>query len=155
MAGMNWFTYNTPHGKLTLVSDGRALTQVIPGEQSLSCPSEPTSLTNHAATEIQEYFAGRRRMFDIPLHPSGTEFQREVWRAIELIPYGQTRTYAQIADAIGRPGSARAVGSAARVNPLPIVIPCHRIVPASGGIGGYAYGPEMKRFLLELEHRNS
>lgn len=94
-------------------------------------------------------------MFDIPLHPSGTEFQREVWRAIELIPYGQTRTYAQIADSIGRPGSARAVGSAARVNPLPIVIPCHRIVPASGGIGGYAYGPEMKRFLLELEHRNS
>ena len=94
-------------------------------------------------------------MFDVPLAPSGTPFQQEVWRALELIPYGETRTYSQVAESIGRPGAARAVGSANNANPIPIIIPCHRVVPASGGIGGYAFGPDMKTYLLQLESRNS
>lgn len=155
MARTNWFTYNTPHGKLTLAADGDAITRLVPGEAMLQGVNAPSIVTNQAATQIQEYFAGRRRMFDVPLQLEGTEFQKDVWRAIDLIPYGETRTYAQIARTLGRPGAARAVGSAAKVNPVPILIPCHRVVPASGGIGGYAYGIEMKRFLLDLERQRS
>lgn len=152
---MNWFTYNTPHGKITLASDGQSLTRVLPGEAALDGVYAPNAITNLASTELQEYFAGHRRMFDVPLHPAGTAFQAEVWRAIELIPYGQTRTYSEVAESIGRPGAARAVGSAANANPLPIIIPCHRVVPASGGIGGYAFGTNMKQFLLDLERHNA
>ena len=150
-----YYTYNTPFGKITIASDGAAITRLIMGVAVLEGTKAPNGIMNTAATQLQEYFAGHRRMFDVPLRLEGTAFQQDVWRSIELIPYGQTRTYSQIAESIGRPGSARAVGSAANANPVPIIVPCHRVVPASGGIGGYAYGESVKRFLLNLERENA
>ena len=150
----SYFSYNTPRGKVTIGSNGTEIIRLVPGEAILEGAYAPTAVTNLAATQLQEYLAGQRRMFDVPLAPSGTPFQQEVWRALELIPYGETRTYSQVAESIGRPGAARAVGSANNANPIPIIIPCHRVVPASGGVGGYAYGQEMKRMLLKLEQAN-
>ena len=145
------FAYNTRFGKVTIASDGEAITRLAFGDLALPGDRKPTALTNNAATQLQEYLAGKRRLFDMPLHPAGTAFQLEVWRALELIPYGETRSYAQVAEAIGRPGSSRAVGGANRANPIPIFIPCHRVVKASGDLGGYAYGADVKRLLLDLE----
>ena len=147
----NHFAYNTPFGKITLESDGRHITRLVFGDAALAGIRKPNAVTNEAAHELQEYLAGTRRLFSVPIAPSGTSFQQEVWRAVELVPYGQTRTYSQIAEYIGRPNAARAVGGANNANPVPIFVPCHRIVPASGGIGGYAYGVKTKRFLLDLE----
>lgn len=146
-----FFTYNTPIGRATLESNGRALTRLAPGAVVLGGENRPDAVSNAAASQLQEYLAGRRRVFDLPLAPAGTPFQKEVWRALELVPYGETRTYSQVAEAIGRPGAARAVGGACNANPLPIFIPCHRVVPASGGVGGYAFGLRMKEYLLRLE----
>ncbi len=148
---MGYFVYNTPFGKITLESDGSALVRVVPGDVALAGARTPDAITNAAATQLQEYFAGRRRIFDLPLNPRGTAFQQEVWHALEQIPYGETRTYSEVAAEIGHPGAARAVGSANRVNPLPIIVPCHRVVPASGGVGDYAFGTRMKETLLSLE----
>lgn len=100
--------------------------------------------------QLTEYFAGTRREFTFPLDLKGTDFQIACWYALKNIPYGQTRTYAQIADLIGRPKGARAVGTANHANPLAVVIPCHRVV-ASVGLGGYGFGLPAKRFLLRLE----
>lgn len=153
---MNTFwSYNTQFGRVTIESDGASITRVCLGDAQLEGEARATALTNAASTQLQEYLAGKRRLFDLPLKPAGTAFQKEVWRALEMIPYGETRTYAQVAEYLGRPGAARAVGSANRANPIPIIIPCHRVVPASGGIGGYAYGERVKELLLQLEQKNS
>ena len=101
--------------------------------------------------QLEEYFAGRRREFDLPLSPTGTRFQLDVWQALREIPYGQTRSYKQIAAAVGRPLAARAVGMANNRNPLPIVVPCHRVIGASGALVGYASGLDIKRLLLDIE----
>ena len=94
---------------------------------------------------------GERRSFDLPLAPAGTPFQRAVWAELRRIPYGETRSYAQIAAGIGKPGAARAVGQANHRNPLPVFIPCHRVIGASGKLSGYGGGLELKQKLLELE----
>ena len=104
-----------------------------------------------AAVEIAEYLEGNRRMFDLPLAPEGTEFQKKVWRALLEIPYGTTVTYGQIAAAVGNPKGARAVGRANHDNPIAIFIPCHRVVGADGRLTGYAGGLEIKKALLETE----
>lgn len=104
-----------------------------------------------ACAQLAEYFSGRRRSFDLPLNPRGTPFQREVWRALAEIPYGETRSYREIAEAVGRPAAARAVGMANNRNPILIVIPCHRVVGADGRLVGYAGGIERKARLLALE----
>lgn len=104
-----------------------------------------------AAAQLAEYFAGQRQSFTIPLAPRGTPFQQEVWRALCAIPYGQTRSYGQLAAALGRPSAARAVGGACRRNPIWLMIPCHRVVGASGSLTGYAGGLERKKALLALE----
>jgi methylated-DNA-[protein]-cysteine S-methyltransferase len=101
-------------------------------------------------TQLEEYFAGTRRSFSVPLAPAGTVFQNDVWQALHDIPYGDTRTYADIAEAIGRPLAMRAVGNANGANPYAIVVPCHRVV-ARGGLGGYGGGLACKIGLLELE----
>lgn len=101
--------------------------------------------------QLEEYFAGRRRDFDLPLAPQGTGFQRQVWRALEEIPFGETRSYADVARAVGRPRGYQAVGQANHENPIGIVIPCHRVIATDGGLGGYAGGVERKRHLLDLE----
>lgn len=104
-----------------------------------------------AARQLGEYFAGKRQRFELPLAPDGTAFQREVWVALQAIPYGETRSYRDIAEALGKPKAAMAVGGANGSNPLPILIPCHRVIGADGSLTGYGGGLEIKRFLLELE----
>ena len=104
-----------------------------------------------AREALLAYFAGERRDFDLPLAPAGTDFQRAVWDALRAVPYGQTRTYGEIATAVGRPKAVRAVGQANHVNPLPIFIPCHRVVGKNGALTGYAGGLDLKRALLALE----
>jgi methylated-DNA-[protein]-cysteine S-methyltransferase len=104
-----------------------------------------------AADQLRAYFAGELREFDIPLAPSGTAFQRQVWSAVSAIPYGATATYSEIAAAVGRPSARRAVGAANGRNPLPVIVPCHRIVGAAGGLTGYGGGLDRKRSLLDLE----
>ena len=104
-----------------------------------------------AAAQLADYFAGRRREFELDLAPFGTDFQLRVWRALQAIPYGALRNYGDIARAIGQPGAARAVGGAIGSNPLPIVIPCHRVIASDGTIGGYSGGLAIKHRLLALE----
>lgn len=108
-------------------------------------------LLSQAVRELGEYFAGERREFTFPTTAAGTPFQRLVWEALREIPYGETRTYGEIARRIGHPGAARAVGQANNRNPLPIVVPCHRVIGASGTLTGYAGGLAVKERLLELE----
>ena len=104
-----------------------------------------------AVRQLREYFAGRRTRFSVPLHMEGTEFQQRAWRAMRKIRYGSTVSYAQQAKTIGSPKAVRAVGSANGANPIPIIVPCHRVIASDGSLGGYALGLKMKRFLLELE----
>jgi methylated-DNA-[protein]-cysteine S-methyltransferase len=108
-------------------------------------------LLDRAARQLDEYFTRRRASFDLPLAPRGTALQREVWAALAEIPIGETRTYADLARRVGRPSAARAVGAANGKNPLSIVIPCHRVIGASGALTGYAGGLDAKRWLLEHE----
>lgn len=104
-----------------------------------------------AAAQLGEYFAGKRRAFELAIAPVGTDFQLRVWRALQTIPYGAVRNYGDIARAVGQPGAARAVGQANGCNPLPIVIPCHRVIASDGTIGGYSGGLAIKHRLLALE----
>ena len=146
-----YFVYQTPLGRITLASDGQALTHLVFGATDLAGTNKPTSLTNRASTEILEYLAGKRTKFDIPLNPQGSDFQRSVWNALLTIPYGQTRTYGEVAAMIGNPRSGRAVGGANNKNPIPLIIPCHRVIGVNGNLVGYAAGLHIKRFLLDLE----
>ena len=111
------------------------------------------ALLARAVEQMRAYLGGRRAAFDLPLAPRGTVFQRAVWEALLTIPAGEVVTYGAIAEAVGRPGAARAVGQAVGRNPLAIVVPCHRVLAAGGAIGGYAAGLERKRWLLEHEAR--
>jgi methylated-DNA-[protein]-cysteine S-methyltransferase len=104
-----------------------------------------------AARQLDEYFARRRRVFDLPLSVSGTDFQKQVWLTLAEIPYGQTISYAELARLVGRPQAFRAVGQANGANPIPVILPCHRVIAADGTIGGYGGGLPTKRLLLELE----
>jgi methylated-DNA-[protein]-cysteine S-methyltransferase len=104
-----------------------------------------------AEVQLDEYFAGKRTQFDLPLHPIGTPFQIEVWEALKAIPYGEVRSYGDIAEQIGRPGASRAVGLANGRNPISVIVPCHRVIGASGSLTGYGGGLERKRLLLDLE----
>jgi methylated-DNA-[protein]-cysteine S-methyltransferase len=108
-------------------------------------------LLDEAARQLTEYFEGRRSVFSIPLQLIGTDFQQRVWRTLQQIPYGETCTYGQLAMRMGSPRAVRAVGGALHRNPLPIFIPCHRVVPAQGGVGGFAWGAEVKQWLIKRE----
>ena len=107
-----------------------------------------------AKRQLDEYFKGKRRVFDLKLAPHGTDFQLAVLEALQAIPYGQTRSYQDIAESIGKPKAVRAVGAANGRNPLPIIIPCHRVIGANGSLTGFGGGLPAKRFLLELEQRD-
>ena len=149
---MNHYVYAMPQGRMTIVDSGGAVVRIGFGVLDAEGSAlSPTALTNESATQLMEYFAGKRRTFSLPLAPKGTPFQKEVWQALSSIPYGQTRSYADIAAQVGRPKAFRAVGMANNRNPIPIVIPCHRVVGSSGDMVGYAYGTKIKRYLLELE----
>lgn len=146
-------TFVSPVGPLVLVADDRALLAVdLPGAPPRPGPESPGHpVLARAAAQLAGYFAGRRRAFDLPLAPAGTPFQQAVWRALAAIPFGETRSYAELARAAGRPRAVRAVGAANGRNPLPVVLPCHRVIGSDGGLTGYAGGLLMKRRLLELE----
>lgn len=148
-----YYHYRTPFGLITIGASASAITHMVFGAVQLSGEFKPTVLTNNASNQIQQYLAGSRRLFDLPLDPEGTPFQKQVWSALELIPYGQTRSYGEVAAAIGKPRSSQAVGQAVGKNPLALLIPCHRVINADGSLGGYAYGQKTKRFLLDLESR--
>ncbi len=129
--------------------------QLFPVSHAMNSRPGTTPLLYDACSQLQEYFSGRRRDFNVPLRPEGTSFQMAVWDALKGIPYGQCTSYGRIAVSLNNPGAARAVGMAARNNPIPVMIPCHRLIRSDGGTGGYAYGPDMKRILITLESRNN
>lgn len=143
---------DSPVGALTLISDGSALTHLLFGH--LKAETEADGVLREARRQLDEYFAGQRREFDLPLRPSGTEFQLRVWQALREISYGQTATYADIARAIGRPKAFRAVGQANHVNPISIIVPCHRVVGSDGSLTGYGGGLAVKTALLTRESQN-
>lgn len=145
---MSTRTIETPIGALTLTASADAVTAVRFGAEGAQ---DASPLLDAAEAQLREYFAGARRTFDLPLAPHGTAFQQRVWAALRAIPYGETRTYGELAAAIGSPNASRAVGMANHRNPLPILIPCHRVIGADGSLAGYAGGLETKRRLLALE----
>ena len=147
----NYFAYNTKLGKLFIEADGEFVTAIAFGTANFRGDFRASSATNNAAKELVEYLFEHRRDFSFKYKQSGSKFQMEVWSEIEKIPYGQTITYQDIATKIGRPKAFRAVGTACGKNKLPIVIPCHRVVPSSGSVGSYAFGTKIKQYLLNIE----
>jgi methylated-DNA-[protein]-cysteine S-methyltransferase len=148
--------WDTPLGRLLLARDGRALRVIrFPSERRPCQPGggwrERAGSFGDVIEQLQEYFAGRRRTFELPLEPEGTPFQQQVWRALLEIPYGETTSYAALASRIGLPSGTRAVGAANGRNPLPILIPCHRVIGANGKLTGYGGGVAIKARLLALE----
>lgn len=146
--------YDTTFGQITIVCNGFAIVAVQFGNQMCGIKEKRTELTDKTAFDINEYFSGRRKDFDIRIAPQGTQFQRNVWDALCQIPYGETRTYKEIAKAIGNPKASRAVGMANNKNPILLLIPCHRVIGANGSLVGYAGGIDMKEKLLQLEQSN-
>ena len=145
-------TVQTPIGRLGLVAEEDHLTDLyfeheIPSGLELN----ETELLREAGQQLTEYFAGQRRVFALPLAPAGTEFQRKVWQALCRIPYGETVSYQAVARAIGNEKAVRAVGQANHKNPIPIIIPCHRVIGANGDLVGYGGGLKIKETLLAME----
>lgn len=156
---IHYRTIDSPIGLLTLAGHGSVLTNLRMVDQTYE-PSraewsaDPDAF-NVAVDQLGAYFAGELTEFDIDLDLRGTEFQRRVWKALLTIPYGETRSYGEIAEQIGAAGAARAVGLANGHNPIAIVVPCHRVIGASGGLTGYGGGLVRKRALLELEKKRA
>jgi methylated-DNA-[protein]-cysteine S-methyltransferase len=150
---IEYTTIQSPIGELLLVGErGRLHELHYPGRHRIGADwLEAADPFAAAIEQLDEYFTGERREFDLDLDPRGTAFDRAVWAQLREIPYGETTSYGEIARAIGRPDRARAVGAANGRNPLPIVIPCHRVIGADGSLVGYGGGLELKRRLLELE----
>ena len=146
---------DSPLGPLALIAEEDALVAIDFGTPTGTTRGTAAAerVLDEAARQLDAYFAGELREFDLPLRPHGTAFQTDVWKALREIPYGETRSYADIARRIGRPTAVRAVGAANGRNPLAIVVPCHRVIGADGSLTGYAGGLELKRALLELEAR--
>jgi methylated-DNA-[protein]-cysteine S-methyltransferase len=151
-------TMKSPVGRLTLVGSDQGLAAVLwqdddPSRGGLGASTEDTRhpLLRQAQQQLEEYFAGKRRTFTIKLDPSGTQFQNKVWKALRTIPFGETRSYGQIADQIGSRKAVRAVGAANGRNPIPIIVPCHRVIGADGTLTGFGGGLAIKARLLALE----
>ena len=148
-------TYNTPFGPITIGCIADAITQVRLGAVRLEGIDEPTSVMNRCATELLEYFSGKRSVVDLKLFEQGTDFQKQVWRACGLIPYGQTSTPQDVARSIGKPRSYRAVGSAVKDNPIAILIPAHRVVLSSGYVSKKDDSAKLRAAFRELESKHS
>jgi len=146
----------SPIGPLRLVADGDELValHLPPHDQEVAGAREgKTPVLAATARQLAEYFAGTRRTFDVPLAPRGSGFQERVWRALVAIPFGETRSYGEIARKIGRPSASRAVGAANGQNPIAIIVPCHRVIGANGQLTGYGGGLPTKQWLLEHERK--
>lgn len=154
-----WTTVDSPIGPLVVTADADGVTGVwMDAPPDWTDGGPPGAHRDDGALaavrrELDEYFAGERTAFDVPLNPSGTPFQLKVWEALRAIPFGAVCSYGELADRIGSPGSARAVGLANGRNPIPIIVPCHRVIGATGALTGYGGGLGRKRFLLDLEAR--
>jgi methylated-DNA-[protein]-cysteine S-methyltransferase len=156
MSMMEHFLMESPIGTLTLVNtdgvlSGLYMPEHLRGPKVDSLGPRTLSGFEIVRSQLAEYFALHRRVFSFPIAPNGTAFQQSVWRLLRDIPYGETRTYRQLADAIGNRAAVRAVGLANGRNPISIVIPCHRVIGTGGGLTGYAGGLDRKRLLLEME----
>jgi len=144
----------TPMGTLIIAAKNGVVFELYHAENAaelLPHTSETEPVLNQAATELKEYFWGQRRDFSFAMQLEGTPFQQSVWEALLTIPYGETRTYGQIAQALGNPNASRAVGMACNRNPIMIAVPCHRVIGADGTLTGYAPGTELKEIILNLE----
>jgi methylated-DNA-[protein]-cysteine S-methyltransferase len=153
---VHYRTVSSPIGDLTLAGVGSTLTHLLMAEQSHSPQRTHWKLAGDdafgdVAQQLDAYFAGSLRKFDVDLRLVGTEFQCRVWAALQTIPFGETRSYGQIAEQVGSPAASRAVGLANGRNPVSIIVPCHRVIGSSGSLTGYGGGIERKRTLLELE----
>lgn len=156
---MNYTYLETPIGILLIAGDEEAVRRIEfprhgkPARPEGSWVESSRGTVAEAARQLREYFAGEREQFELPLAPEGTEFQRAVWRRLQEIPYGETVSYGEVAKCIGNPKASRAVGAANGQNPIPIVIPCHRVVGANGKLTGFGGGLPVKEALLALEAR--
>ncbi|MGK2857927.1 MAG: methylated-DNA--[protein]-cysteine S-methyltransferase [Thermoanaerobaculia bacterium] len=152
---MRYVTMGTPMGRICIVANEEGITALQFESERRPFPPvdamEDAAALAGAAAQLREYFAGERTTFDLPLAPEGTAFQRRVWDALREIPYGETRSYGEIAARVGAPAASRAVGAANGRNPIAVVIPCHRVIGANGSLTGYAGGVGIKRALLALE----
>lgn len=148
-----FFTYRTPFGQITIQSDGARVTRLALGRQALTGTEAADPITNDCATQVNEYLAGRRSSFNVPISPKGSQFQKSVWAAVENIPYGQTRTASEIAAIVGSDGASQAVGRAANENPIPIIIPAHRIIPSNGRVNKNDQYAVLRQKFRELEAR--
>ena len=149
-------TVETPLGILIVTArDGSvcSIGLMKDGAGETSTANADSEVLRQAARELNEYFAGKRTEFTIPMQATGTPFQQKVWQALRQIPYGETKSYGEIASLIGQPTASRAVGMACNRNPIMITVPCHRVVGAKGALVGYAYGTGIKQKLLDLEQR--
>jgi len=149
-------TLKTPIGLLHIVATNKAIVSAKPTdhEEKIVGNEAANKLAQECKVELTEYFTGKRKKFDLPLKQEGTQFQKKVWQELKQILYGETKTYGEIAKLIDKPRAARAIGRATHNNSIMILIPCHRVVGADGGLTGYAYGTKAKKFLLELERKN-
>jgi len=149
---LNVFFYRYNEVDIGITAEKNAIINVFFGRDiPKGFTKEETPLIKKAALQIEEYFAGKRKKFSLPLVMHGTEFQMDVWKALQSIPYGETRSYKDIAIQIGRPKAMRAVGLANNRNPISIIVPCHRVIGHNGKLVGYGGGLPLKKYLLELE----
>lgn len=148
--------YEFPIGKIGIAEDMGGICMVF--FCNVKTPNgfelNETPLIENAAAQFTEYFNGKRKVFDLPLNPKGTPFQLAVWNALQTIPYGETRSYKQIAEIVGNPKASRAIGMANNRNPIALIVPCHRVIGHSGKLVGYAGGLSVKEYLLQLEKSN-
>lgn len=143
-------------GKINIVEEDGDIIMVDIGEKEdmKNIEEKDTKLLKEAEKQLEEYFSLKRKQFNLPYKQEGTTFMKKVWNALQEIPYGETRSYKQIAEKIGNPKAVRAVGMANNKNKIPIIIPCHRVIGSNGKLIGYALGLDVKKYLLDLESKN-
>lgn len=147
---------DTKVGRISLIEEDNKIIEIrINKKVEDDIIKKDTPVLKETEKQLEEYFEGKRKTFDVPLNPKGTNFMKKVWTALQNIPYGEVRTYQQIAEEVESPKAARAVGMANHRNPIPIIIPCHRVIGSNGNLVGYALGMDMKKFLLEWEKKNN
>lgn len=154
----NLFYYKTPIGEIGIAETNDKITHLFFINEEFNEENHglvETPVIVAAAQQLNEYFNGKRRNFNLPLAPEGTDFMMRVWKALQTIPYGETRSYKEVAMMTGNVKACRAVGMANNRNPIPIIIPCHRVIGTNGDLIGYGSGLDKKRYLLELERRGS